>query len=341
MNEYIEINLRRNDRPLRITRQVPRGIELNERDPIARTVQIGVSAADPVTEYRMRRVRQLQGWEPGQFKLIATVEDGSLVLRGIDRFSLPEGGYKIGLNIEAAKTRPTGRVVRVSDSGNGTLELEVFTDDRDVVVDLSACDAAIQGVLDRSTIDEESASDWLDDADKRPARKACLLNLLATLRVRPTLSNNLLGLVRNVFWTENDRVYATVDRELFDRFQELAADPAKPFYREGYPHSDTHLRLLEHLPESASGKALFPRESLVSFRGEGQPSLQAVILKPPAGVDYTYADFDLDLGNPLQDAVGLVVHMGELLGGKATDHLDLRARLGKGAAKPYLYYTIT
>ena len=341
MNELITISLRRNDKPLRINRQVPRGIELVERFPTDRYVHIGFTADDPITEYRMRRVRQIQGWDPNQFKLNRTIENGAIVLRGIDKFSLPEGRYVITLAIEDANTKPASRSVVEPNDGSATLDVAVKTDDRNVSVDLTRCDPDIQAVLDRSTIDNEGAEEWLENDDVRPARRACLLNLLASLRVRPTLSSNLVACVRNVFWMENDRAYATVDRALFDRFQALAADPKKSFYREGYPKSDTHLRLLERLPETATGKALFPRDRLVSFRGEGQPSLQAVILEPPAGVDYTYADLDLDLGNPLQDLVGLVVHMGELAGGKTTNHLDLRKLLAKGSAKPYLYYTIT
>ena len=139
---------------------------------------------------------------------------------------------------------------------------------------------------------------------------------------------------------ENDRAYATVDRELYEALEDLSDDDQKPFYREGYPQADIHLRLLARIPEPPERLALFPRESLVSYRGEGAPSLQAVVATPPAGLDYTYADLDLDLGNPLQDFVGFVVHMGELLSGKVTSHLDLRKQLAKGAAKPYLYYTI-
>ena len=53
-----------------------------------------------------------------------------------------------------------------------------------------------------------------------------------------------------------------------------------------------------------------------------------------------FADIDLDLGNPLQDIAGFVVHIGELLNGRPTNHLDLRKTLGAGKAKPYLYYTV-
>ena len=340
MNEYIEINLRRHNKPLRIRRQVPGGIELDEPDPIERAVFVSFNAANEITRYRLRRVRQVQGWQPGEFKLNFSVEDGAIVLRGIDAYSLPEGLYTIALNIEEAKTRPATRRVAVKHDGSGTLDVVVETDHRTVDCDLSVCDPVIRGILDRSTIDEQNALEWLEDDSRRSTRKACLLNLLASLRARPTAADPLAKHVRNVFWMENDRAYATVDREMYDRFERLAADPNKPFYREGRPRADIHLRLLERLPEPADRRALFPPESLVSFRGEGQPSLQAVIAKPPAASDYTYAEFDLDLGNALQDISGFVVHMGELVDGKSTNHLDLRPVLAKSPAKDYLYYAI-
>lgn len=340
MNEYIEIRLRRNNRPLRIKRQVPGGIELDERDPIERSVHITFDAANEITRYRLRRVRQIQGWQPGEFKLLFSVEDGAIVLRGIDAYSLPEGVYKIAMNIEEAKTRPASRTVNVTHDGAGTLDVIVETDDRAVESDLSMCDPVIRGILERSTIDGQNALDWLADDTPRATRKACLLNVLASLRARPTAGDHLARHVRAVFWVEHDRAYATVDREMFDRFEALAADPRRPFYREGRPRADIHLRLLDRLPEPPDRRVLFVPEALVSFRGEGQPSLQAVIVKPPAGNTYTYAEFDLDLGNALQDIAGFVVHMGELVDGKSTNHLDLRARLAKGPAKPFLYYGV-
>lgn len=44
--------------------------------------------------------------------------------------------------------------------------------------------------------------------------------------------------------------------------------------------------------------------------------------------------------NPLQDLAGLVVHIGELIDGKTTSHLDLRKKLVKGKAGKYLYYKV-
>lgn len=340
MNEYIEINLRRGGKPLRIRRQLPGGIELDERDPIERSVYISFSAANEITRYRLRRIRQIQGWDPGVFKLNFSVEDGAIVLRGVDPYSLPEGRYKVSLSIEEATVRPRSRTVTVPHDGFGSVELTVETDDREVAADLSACDPAIRAILERSTLDGQPALEWLEDPERRATRKACLLNLLASLRVRPTPRDHLAQHVRNVFWAGNDRAYMTVDRELFERFETLAADPRRPFYREGEPKSAVHRKLLEHIPEPRDRRALFPPELLVSYRGEGSPSLQAVVATPPPGSDYTYAEFDLDLGNALQDVVGFVIHMGELLDGKQTNHLDLRPRLAKGPARDFLYYAI-
>ena len=118
----------------------------------------------------------------------------------------------------------------------------------------------------------------------------------------------------------------------------LAKDPNEPFYDEGPPHAGIHRRLLEALPEPPDVKAQF--RDLCSFRGEGGPSLQAVVAVPPPGLAHTYAEFDLDLGNPLQDVLGFFVHMGELLDGKSTNHLDLQKDLIKTKAKPFLYYDV-
>jgi hypothetical protein len=161
---------------------------------------------------------------------------------------------------------------------------------------------------------------------------------MASLRIRPTRTEPLVDLVNEIFFVGNDRMYAKVDRALLATLHALAADPARPFYLEGTPHAAVHGRLLTAMPESTEVKARF--RDLTSFRAEGKPSMQVVVAVPPADLAHTYAEFDLDLGNPLQDIVGFFVHMGELLDGKPTNHLDLRKPLAKTAAKEFLYYTV-
>ena len=57
MNEKIEVGLRKKGRPLRIRRQVPGGIEVDERDPIERAVLYQMSGRSEITRERTVGVR--------------------------------------------------------------------------------------------------------------------------------------------------------------------------------------------------------------------------------------------------------------------------------------------
>ena len=339
MNEFIEVRFEKNARRLRVKRQVPGGIEFDEPDPIERTVGIGFDAATEATRQRMNSIRRVQGWEPGQFKLNMSVEDGSLILRGVSNHALPAGIYKVRLEIEEARTVGGFQTANIDDDGKAVVAIKVKTDDRSVDVDLDDCDRDIRDVLDRSKIDGVDAAEWLQDNNRRSTRRACLLNLLASLRTRPTVTAPLVTLVHQVFFVGNDRMYAKVDRTLLDRMNTLALDSKKPFFAEGKPHAPIHGRLLSALPEPPAVRSRFA--DLLSFRGEGKPSMQSVIAVPPSDLPHTYAEFDLDMGNPLQDLLGFVVHVGELLNGKPTNHIDMRKQLAKTKAAEFLCYTVT
>jgi hypothetical protein len=338
MNEIIKVRLQRNNRSIRIRRRVPGGVELEEPDPIARAVGIGFSPRNPITADRMASVARTLGWERGVFKLNVTVEDGALVLRGVTKHALPEGAYDLRLQLDEAKTLRNPVAVVLPHDRHADVQVPIAMDDRDVAVDLTACDAAIHAVLARSQVDGQSGTAWLANPDPRPTRQACLLNLLASLRVRPTVAAPLLPLVRDVFFVGPERAYAKVDLQLADRVMQLVLDPKKPFYAEGTPHAAVHGRLLAAIPEAPDVREGFTE--LRSFRSEGRPSMQIVIATPPPGLPHTYAEFDLDLSNPLQDVVGFFVHMGELLDGKPTNHLDLRSKLAKTKAGDFLYYRV-
>jgi len=338
VNEFIEIRFRRNGKPFPLKRQLAGGIEFDEPDPIERTVGITFHAASPATRERMNSIRRIQGWDPGQFKLNVAVEDGALVLRGVNQHALPEGLYKMKVEIEEARTPRKFTIADVEHDSHAEVHIDLQLDERGVKVDLDDCDSDIRQLLDRSVIDDVAAATWLEDEGRRPTRQACLLNVLASLRTRPTNRAPLVQLVREVYYVGNDRVYAKVDRSLVDVLQTLSNDPAKPFYAEGTPRAAVHGRLLSGLPEPPEVKARFA--TLSSFRGEGRPSMQAVVAIPPPDLPHTYAEFDLDLGNPLQDVLGFFVHMGELLDGKPTNHLDMRKVLAKARASDFLYYTV-
>ncbi len=337
MNETIEVQFRKKGKRLRVKRQLPGGIEFDERDPFERTVGIKFSPDNGMTRMRMDSIRRIQGWDPGVFKLKMGVEDGSLLLRGVNELALPEGRYRIRLQIEETHS-PRPQIAAVAHDGRATITIDVSMDDRSVDADLTDADESILGLLGRSQIDGAPALDWVEDATHRPTRQACLLNLIASLRTRPNQSAPLLPLIDRVFLVANDRIYTKVDRRLLARLQELADDPARPFFAEGKPHAPIHGRLLTEMPEAPDVKARF--KDLTSFRAEGKPSMQIVVAVPPPDLAHTYAEMDLDLGNPLQDLVGFFVHMGELLDGKPTNHLDMRKALAKSTAKEFLYYSI-
>jgi len=337
VNEAIEVQFRRKGKRLRVKRQLPGGIEFDEPDPLERTVGIEFSGSTEVTRMRMDSIRRIQGWDPGQFKLRMSVEDGSILLRGANEHALPEGRYRIRVQIEEARS-PKPQIAMLDHDGRATIVIDVEMDDRSVEIDLAAADAGILDVLGRSQVDGMNAIDWLEDANRRPTRQACLLNLLASLRTRPKLGAPLLPQIHSVFFVANDRIYTKVDRGLLDALQTLADDPVRLFFAEGSPRAAIHGRLLTQMPEPPDVKARF--QALTSFRAEGKPSMQVVVAVPPPDLAYTYAELDLDLGNPLQDLVGFFVHMGELLDGKPTNHLDMRKALAKSSAKEFLCYAV-
>jgi hypothetical protein len=187
-----------------------------------------------------------------------------------------------------------------------------------------------------SLLDGVPILDWLQAPSPSPSRKACLLNVLAKLRDAPAAKEPLLAEVQRIFFVGADRIYAVVSPRLLHRLQELATDWKRPFYYEGPPVSHTHRRLLDVL-RAAGLEAKTTAYSLHSYRQEGGPCLQIVVAAPAAEGRY-YADIDIDLANPLQDLVGLIVHFGEVASGVTTDHLALREKLAKGPEARYLCY---
>jgi hypothetical protein len=341
MHEYIEVQFRRNGKAFWLSRQISEGFEFEEANAEARAIEIGFSAFDPGTELRMQRIRQVKGWDAQSFKLRISVEDGSLVIRGDDEFSLPEGFYDVTANVSGAKVKKRPGRVEVPHDQHGVVVIDLEIDDRTIEVDLEDADPAILDLLGASTIDEQSALDWVKDDDVSPKSRACVLNLVANLRVFPKLSDSLLTETTCLFKALEERAYAEVSTAFYDKVSELSEERDNTVYPEGRPHAPIHALLIAAIGKfEASAGGLFTEDGLLSFRAEGSPSLQMVIATPTAPFASRFVDLDLDLGNPLQDVAGLVVHIGELLNGQPTNHLDLRKKLSKGKAAPFLYYKV-
>lgn len=188
-------------------------------------------------------------------------------------------------------------------------------------------------MLDASTIDRQSGISWVLNPSVLDVRKACLFNVLAVLCCTPSVTMPLIASLRNVFIVNADSLYVQMDTTVIETLLTLVANPAQPFYQDITPPMAVHQRLLDHLPA-------FTGTSLSSFRAEGRPSLQLVVAE--SALDYTVADIDLDLWNPLQDVVSFVGHLGEVLHERVThrptDHLALYEQLARTKARPFLGY---
>jgi hypothetical protein len=341
MHEYIEVEFLRNGKSFPLKRQTAAGFEFEERDPPTRTIDLGFAPYDDGTKYRIAHIRQVKGWGPEEFKLRISVEDGVLVIRGDDEYSLPEGFYNITAMVSGANVRKLPGRAELKHDNHATVTIDLEIDDRTIDVDLSRADPDILNLLGASTIDDQSAIDWVENDDIRPTRRACVLNLVANLRVFPTLSDPLLKETTCLFKSLDERCYAECSTEFFDRVSALSEEEDNSVYPEGPPYAPIHALLIEAIGQfDPDAAGIFTDKGLLSFRAEGSPSLQMVIATPSTPFVARFVDLDLDLGNPLQDLAGLVVHIGELLNGQPTNHLDLRATLAKRKAGPYLYYKV-
>lgn len=206
---------------------------------------------------------------------------------------------------------------------------------------------AIRRVLDASVLDGRPAVTWLLDPKTDTVRKACLLNILAVLCVTPTKETPLIADVLQVFTVKADRIYVTMDTDVRQDLEDYVADVRMPFYHDPCAPEAIHALVLANLPEDIAADGLrtdgpYGATPLDSYRAEGAPSLQIVIADSP--YDYTVADIDLDAHNPLQDVVGFIGHMSELItghhAGRPTDSLDMRDRLSHGPAASSLCYTL-
>lgn len=342
MNERVRFRLVENGQPLRIMQlDAMEGVTLEgETDTLPRGLTLNFWGANPIMEYRLRRVAQLRGWS--RFKAVAERDSGELILRGVDENALPGGMLRVQLNIADLRTPEMPIDVEVKEDQEITVDVRVQPDARRVVLTgpVSTFDEQIRRVLEDpgSIVEGRPVAEWLEQEGPRPRRKACLLNLMAKLRAAaaPTPKKPLIRTVRSVFFADVDRVYSIVTGEFHALLVSLAEDPKKPFYAEGTPAAAIHQRLLGRAGADAASY------DLQSFRQEGRPSMQAVVAVPKErdpNRDF-YAELDIDLGNPLQDVVGALIHFGEVITPGKTDHLKLHQKLNKGVTKDFLHYRV-
>ncbi len=320
----------------------------SDGDSWPRPVSIEFYPEAEITRIRMRWLRERYGWDAVRWNV--SVADGNLVIAGIVADGLPAGFYRLRLRVAELRLPERLTAVEVKEGKTTNLDLALREDRRRLALTCAPAqfDPAVRRVIDApgSRLDGHPVPEWLCDPTVNIERKACLLNLLAKLRAVPTPDAPLIEHVTSVFFTAFERVYVSVAHDFYDRLVALAGDNRQSFYYEGEPVSACHRRLIDEVIEAKLEPAP-ARFELESFREQGTTCMQAVVAVPvaPAAEGQTgacYADLDVDLGNPLQDVEGLLIHCGELLNAFGlTDHLGLHAGLATQPAGRFLYYDVT
>ena len=293
------------------------------------------------TRIRMDYVRRKWDWDPRTFKLDMEVTDNVIRFGGYnsDQDALPDGRYKFRLNIADLKVRSNPIKVEIKGDKAASRVLKATEDPQRVMCtgDLASFDNQLARLLgaNQPQLDNMSPWEWLVSDNPRERRKACLLNLLAKLRTAPTVNNPLIKYVRSVLFADVDRIYCEIDGALYHRLLELSDSTERNvFFDEGTPHSSTHQKLLHFATTDATSYELH------SFRQEGQPSMQVTVARPKDDADPFYADVDLDLGNPLQDVAGFLIHLGEIVMPGKTDHFKLHKKLLRSESAQFVYYDV-
>ena len=337
MNEAFLLQLQEEGRPLSLTpasQEGIRGVIVNQEfDSWPRPLAIESQAANERTRIRLKNLRSRNGWPPNTFKLNRFFRSGQIGFRGVDDKSLPIGSYSVRVHLRGY---PASETVNFRISGNEETTVRVIlpADSRSIKLtkQVADFDRAILKVIqnEKSKVDGASLGDWLSDESRRPARRACALNLLAKLRANPKPTNPLIRQIDYVSFVDIDRLYASVKPELLNKLERTDFDSDRA--------SGTHRRLLKWAKRSAG---IDPADyELKSFRQSGRSSMQCVVAVPRASAGPYFADIDIDEANPWDDIVGFFLHVGELIDGEPTDHLSLRKKLGRGEAAEFLYYTV-
>jgi hypothetical protein len=338
MNEAIQLEFRRGGDFLPVTFfDQKQGIVFaaeTSAAPIA--TAIGIVADSPITAKQMDFVRQRMDWEPPKYKFNLTFENNRFRIHGVDDQALPAGDYKVTVELGGVKLLANQFRVKVKKDSAAQVvatlapDREIFEFKQDMIADADVSASVLKSA--DSTIDGQPVMQWLAQPGGRIQRKACLLNLLASLRTTPGTTGSLCEHVKSVFFAGVDRIYIAADRRYRDV---LVAIPE--ISHEGKPTAAIHQQLIQRIPGGAGRKF-----DLESFRVREFNSLQSVLAIPEDGGDTIFVDVDIDLGNPLSSLGGLIVHIGELINPDPTDHLRLFHKLREQPGlSDFLYYGLS
>lgn len=305
----------------------------NEFDPYPRKLKLQFSPRSEAARHRIDQIKIKNNWV--QYIFNAKLDQQHLRFNTDNPDDMPAGDYSVRLWIEDLSIEPKEMPLKIKKKG-GELIVNVPVDARKIDIRPSFANNADQDIsdlLDRSVnLDQLPLKQWLLDPRPRPQRVACLLNILAVLRTSPSSDSPFITLINRIIAVLPDRIYAEVDPQLKARLQNLVN--TTNFYEDWVvlPEHKNVILFAGKNPDDYN---------LSSFRQAGHPSMQFSISNRKLGNEpFHYADIDLDLGNPLQDAVGFLVHVSELFSDAKTDHISLQHDLNVPPTDHFLYYDV-
>ncbi len=326
--------------PLAAPPQAHAGVLLaNEPGGPARRTRIELLPRDGEAEFSLRLASDV-------IPLEARVDAGDLLLDSLPPGRL-KGRFDLRLRIDDLSVA-RNRWTTVSFAGAAETRAPLRAEPRLIRLTrpFAQFDARIRDVLTGAALDGLTPQQWLPVSPPPPApqaarpqakRQAFLLNLLAVMRSTELSRGSVLDPRLDILHVASDHLSARAGAELFqlvDTESRLKdASPRRRVFDDFGIHASHRNALIALAREQGEP----PPATFASFRFEGRPSLQ-IVFGIPAGVASTHlVDVDLDLGNPRQDVLGLVVHFGELFD-DGLDHVKLRDKLAQGPAGPFLYY---
>ena len=343
MDEKILLRFEHDGKPMKVVSfAVDEGVTFDKpKDASPLNIAFGLQALLPG---RLDPVRLRHDWRNKEFALDASVEDGGILLSGFhgDREGLPFGAYDVTVEVESYRfENPQQRIVL--KQGKRDEILLVAKPDPHRIALLNNFDAPTGALVNNSSIDGQSLSTWLASTTPRAARQACLLNILTKLAAPPMpgIKKGLNTRFASLHFGEVDRVYAAADPAIASDLEELVKKDG--WVAEGRPKHPIHEKVIEDALKRFKTELKGKKKedfTLTSYRQGGRTSLQVVLAIPKFSHPVVYTDVDIDLGNPLWDLDGFVVHLGELLDPSATDHFDVREKLNRGVTKDFVFYRV-
>lgn len=343
MDERILLQFENDGKPMKVVSfNAAEGIAFHKpKDASPLNVAIGLQALLPG---RLDAVRLRNDWREKQFNLDVTVKDGGLLLSGFrgDPEGLPFGAYDLTVEVESYRFKNSQQRIVLKKGAQRDVIIIAEADRRRVEL-LDNFDTATEALVRTSSIDGDTLEAWLTSATPREARKACLLNILTKLAAPPMpgiSKRSLTSRCVSLHFADVDRVYGSADPALRADLDEFVRKEGWVF--EGRPKASIHQKVvrdaMKRFPE-LKGRSQ-DDFALTSYRQGGRNCLQIVVAEPQFAHPVLYVDVDIDLGNPLWDLQGALIHLGELLDSGRTDHFALHDNLATAATKDFVFYRV-